>query len=167
MIKAKDQGTNSFFVFRKLFIFKLFRLSFNCFNITSIRFVNLKKIPQSRIKSRSYMAQQLHISDSKHFFFFKQNPKNSGGGHFRKVFLINFLGNQVILSSDQNTIDSVSSRWKGIKLKAYFCFLVVSLLSIQTHVEVELGCDNCVIIIISPVCSRYLSKLPVKIISFQ
>jgi hypothetical protein len=31
-----------FFVFLKLFIFQLFKLSFNFFHITSIRFINLK-----------------------------------------------------------------------------------------------------------------------------
>jgi hypothetical protein len=48
-IKAlNDQGEGErermlFFVFLKLFIFNLFRLSFNFFNITSIGFVNIKK----------------------------------------------------------------------------------------------------------------------------
>jgi hypothetical protein len=41
-----DQGEGEreliFFVSLKLFIFNLFRLSFNFYNITSIRFVNLK-----------------------------------------------------------------------------------------------------------------------------
>ena len=42
-----DQGKGErelmLFVFLKLFIFNLFRLSFNFFNITSIGFVNIKK----------------------------------------------------------------------------------------------------------------------------